>query len=50
MKNTQNAALYGIVGGAAGFGITKLCKGSKKTAIMIGIALALVGAYVGNNN
>lgn len=50
MKNKKNLAIYGVTGAAAGFGISKLMKTSKKTSIIMTIALAGVGAWLGNRS
>jgi hypothetical protein len=50
MKNTKKAAIYGAAGAAAGYGIAKYAKTSKKTTLGLIIGLAVIGALVGNNS
>lgn len=50
MKNTKNAVIYGGVGGATGFGISKLFKAGTKVTWGVTIALAIAGGYFGNKS
>jgi uncharacterized membrane protein YeaQ/YmgE (transglycosylase-associated protein family) len=50
MKNTKNAVIYGAVGAGVGYGICKMAKAGKKATMISVIALAVVGAFIGNNN
>ena len=45
--NTQNAVIYGVVAGAAGFGIAKVAKLSSKMQWGLLIAGVVVGGYFG---
>lgn len=51
MKNTKDAALYGLgFGTAAGVIAHYVVKTKKKVTIGIVIAAAIAGAFVGNNS
>ncbi len=50
MKNTTNAAIYGVGGGAIAYGLTCLLKTKKPYTHLLIVAGLVVGAIVGNNS
>ena len=50
MKNTKNAAIYGVIGGGLGFGIAHFAKAGKKGKIGLIVAGIVLGGIIGNNS
>lgn len=50
MKNTKNAAIYGVVGGALGYSIAHFAKSSKNWKIGLVVTGIVIGAVVGNKS
>ncbi len=50
MKNTKNAILYGVAGGAIGYGVCHFLKTKKNWTMLIVAVGAVAGGYLGNES